>query len=146
MRTITIIISLLTIFVFLPSSANANKALYNGRTIVFYHSAHGIQVEHYAKSGRLQLWYPGNRRPVGGRWKVKNGSVVCFRYGGNTYNPVTRQRGGKWECQPIKRNRRNMKYACHGDQFGLSSGKIPYVLKRRKFGLIRLKSKCGGKV
>ena len=51
--------------------------------------------------GKAYLWYPGNQRIVVGEWKTQadprgqSYTQLCYRYGPNTYNPVTRSRG---EC------------------------------------------------
>ncbi len=125
---------------------SANRATYNGRTGVYFGPGHGLQVEYYSPAGGAYLWYPGNRRVVAGEWRYRKGATICFRYGASTYNPLTRKRGGKWECSPASRQSRFMKYACKGDPFGLGrkGGRIPYVLPRGRFGLAALRAKCGG--
>ncbi len=122
--------------------ANGGSSGVAGNTIVFYESSHGIQVEYYSPAGKAYLWYPGNRSVVRGKWKISNGSTICYKYGGNTYNPVTNTRGGSWECNSIQVHSRTKKFSCKGDVFSLSSGRIPYVLKRSRFGLARLKRAC----
>ncbi len=41
---------------------------------------------------RAYLWYPGYRRLVIGAWQ-RSLDEVCYRYGENTYNTRTHQRG-----------------------------------------------------
>ncbi|MGH1467093.1 MAG: hypothetical protein ACRBBQ_17200 [Cognatishimia sp.] len=68
-----------------------------------WNSRHGTQVEYMSADGHTWLVYPGNIASVDGEWQVQgaNGqSKVCFRYGANTYNPVTRKPGGRWNCVP----------------------------------------------
>jgi len=146
MRFFYISATLLIAMFFQSSPVIAGNKFFSGKTFVFYERSHGIQVEHFSGSGRVYLWYPGNRGVVKGRWRTKKGSQICFQYGQNTYNPVTRKRGGRWQCRPEGRLKSTMKYGCNGDIFNLSSGKIPFVLRRHKFGLARLKAKCGGSV
>ncbi len=97
------------------------KAYLSGNTHWIYDVFHGTQVEYNAPDGRTFLWYPGNTRILPGRWEVRKGFIVpelCFLYGTNTYNPVTGLRGGKWECDTVKR----LGYIMRGDPFGLSRG------------------------
>lgn len=110
---------------------------------------HGTQVEFHASNGKSFLWYPGNRRIVFGEWKVRevaprnsrdriivNGEwvhdpskplnvEVCYRYGYNTYNPVTRQMGGEWQCS---RPYYGESEFLVGDPFELGSGEVPFVI------------------
>lgn len=126
---------------------SANRATYAGRTGIYFGGGHGIQVEYYSPAGGAYLWYPGNRRVVAGEWQYRKGGTICFRYGPRTYNPVTRKRGGRWECSQASQQARFMRYACKGDPFGLGrqGGRLPYVLPRGKFALAGLRAKCGGK-
>jgi len=95
---------LLAFLLIAPFPVATHAASYSGNTFVYYGRAHGVQVEYYSANGRNYLWYPGNRRAVPGRWKLSNKKTICFQYGGNTYNPVTRKRGGRWECKPVRAN------------------------------------------
>ena len=71
-----------------------------------FSKAHGTQIEYLAPDGRTYLVYPGNTRMVLGEWKSRisprrgKPAEMCFRYGQNSYNPVTKQRGGSWSCTP----------------------------------------------
>lgn len=117
---------------------------YAGRTIVFHDPLHGTQVEHYAAGGEAFLWYPGNRRTVPGRWEVRTAKQrICFRYGTQTFNPVTRRRGGAWNCTPLRLHRRLARASCAGDPFGLASGRLPFVLARGEADLARVLGTCG---
>lgn len=113
--------------------AFASGELYNGKTIIYFDKFHGVQIEYYSFAGKLYLWYPGNKTSLPGNWKIKNNSKICFRYGANTYNPVTKSRGSKWRCNNIKKHRKRIKYTCVGDVYDLSSGKLPFVLARNGF-------------
>ncbi|MEP1613403.1 MAG: hypothetical protein ABJL72_15950 [Roseobacter sp.] len=96
---------------------------------------HGTQVEYHASDGAAYLWYPGNHRIVVGEWKIEaeQGSKPkkCYRYGTNTYNPVTKRRGGKWNCSnPIGGHDDFLR----GNVFGLKPGPVPFVTpKHREF-------------
>lgn len=109
---------------------------YSGATTLDYSEQHGTQVEYMAADGRAYLWYPGNSRVVVGQWKTqtaRNGAgEICFRFGTNTYNPVTKTRGGYWNC----RNGRGFIFLeeeyTTGDPFNLESGRIPYVMPKSR--------------
>ncbi len=126
-------------FLLLPNVIWAKA--YSGKTKIFYERSHGIQVEYYSSSGGAYLWYPGNRGVVKGRWR-RRGKQICFQYGANTYNPVTKKRGGRWECMPVAYHQKILKGSCKGDVFNLATGRIPYVLRKRRFGLVKLTAKC----
>lgn len=139
-----LLLSILSAFIF--QSANAGQKNYKNRTIVYYGGGHSVQVEYYSPKGRAYLWYPGNRRSVPGKWKI-SGSNICFTYGTNTYNPVTKRKGrAAFRCSPITRHANSKKYACSGDVFKLKTGRLPYVLKRGVWQLARIRRKCGGKI
>lgn len=112
--------------------------------MVFHEGGHGVHVEYLSKAGRAFLWYPGNRRVVVGDWKI-DGRLICFRYGPETYNLVTRRRGGSFSCSAIAAHRKIMQSQCAGDIFGLTSARIPCILSRHRSALVALQAKCGGK-
>jgi hypothetical protein len=116
------------------ASPESMAAFYGGATYKSYSRAHGTQIEYLASNGRAYLWYPGNTRVVPGRWKTDQdpaGNVLmCFRYGANTYNPVTRRGGGDWECQSGIAHTLMAGEVRDGDPLGLASGQIPFVLPR----------------
>jgi hypothetical protein len=70
---------------------------------------HGTQVEYYAPNGLAFLWYPGNHRPVPSRWKLEHKKniygtylyAICFLYPSRSYNPLTHESGGDWECDEL---------------------------------------------
>jgi len=127
----------------MPSLASSEPLEFSGRTLVFYGGGHGIQTEYYARGGRAYLWYPGNSRSVRGQWKYSSGgSHVCFRYPANTYDPVKNKQLGDWNCKSKAKLQRMAKATCKGDPFRLSSGKVPYVLKRGRGQLGQIRKKC----
>lgn len=72
-------------------------------TIKNWDDRHGTQIEYHSSDGQTWLVYPGNSRAVRGHWQVQTAgeqTQMCYRYGRNTYNPVTRRGGGSWECSP----------------------------------------------
>ena len=81
----------------LPAAAMAASPI--GSTNMTFDPGHGTQVEYLAADGGAHLWYPGNSVILHGQWK-KQGTGYCFKYGPNTYNPVTHVYGDKWECEP----------------------------------------------
>ncbi|HQZ13360.1 MAG TPA: hypothetical protein PK286_10805 [Devosia sp.] len=119
----------------------ASAASRSNVTIMTYDPGHGTQIEYFDAKGNNFLWYPGNRAVVAGRWKVE-GKNICFNYGGNTYNPVTKQRGGNWECMPLALSDNGVVERAKGDIFKLSSGRVPFALKPERTTFAALK---GGK-
>jgi hypothetical protein len=132
-----------------PASAqkidlNQTREMIADLTLMFHDSRHGTQVEYNAADGSTYLLYPGNAVIVKGSWKVTrtdkpNVYNMCFKYPANSYNPVTQQAGGNWECQIagfyLARQVENME----GDVLGLSSRtEVPFVLARRKTTLAAL--------
>jgi hypothetical protein len=112
------------------------RVMLAGRTIMTRDPGHGTQVEYFSPDGFNYLWYPGNTGPVYGVWKLQRDSAdrfheLCFRYQSNSYNPLTRQRGGDWECQPYRPYVSNFVETRVGDIFGLESGELPHRLARR---------------
>jgi hypothetical protein len=119
-----------------PSPETSLTSPYAGKTVLFYDGGHGNQIEYYDPAGRAFLWYPGNAGAVRGRWRTTT-EAICFLYGPNTYNPVTGQHGGSWECTPWDPYRRHITDVADGDVFELSTGAVPYRLQARpRFGSI----------
>jgi len=113
-----------------------NRFSHSNKTVLFYDSSHGNQIEYYDPSGRAFLWYPGNRVIVPGEWRV-DGQDICFRYGMNTYNAVTGERGGTWSRSPLRQWTSDVVDSATGDAFGLATGEIPFHLRRHpRFGSI----------
>ena len=126
----------------------------SNRTIKTYNRRFNTQIEFHSADGRTFLWFPGNRRIVKGWWKVERRTrsspfsrkkysvaTLCYRYGPNTYNPVTKESGGKWKCLypgvvfKTKTSKRN------GDVFGLSRRTtVPFVLQRKKYTFAEVKA------
>jgi hypothetical protein len=113
----------LTIDPELPTDKNFE---YSGKTVLFYDVHHGNQLEFLDVDGRCYLWYPGNPGIVPGQWKA-HGKSIAFRYGSNTFNPVTGVTGGGWETTPIDRWSSTIVDAQPGDICRLATG-LPYVL------------------
>lgn len=138
----------------LPNSTFTVEGLrqrYAGATHLGYSKQHGTQVEFLSPDGRAFLWYPGNRAVVIGAWTAepnirKDNSgpgAICFRYGPNTYNPVTRQGGGAKNCVPAKWFLHGESGYVRGDPFNLASGRIPFVMEREFYSLNRLRRGAG---
>jgi hypothetical protein len=122
----------------------------SGRTAIFFHRSHGIQVEYFDPNGSAHLWYPGNSRGVESQWKVdpprseRGATMMCFRYPESSYNLVTKRRGGDWECRPNVVFASSMVGLVAGDPFNLVSGKVPAVLpKGKKLSIRQLKGIAG---
>jgi len=139
-------------------------AFLGDRTILTHSAQHGTQVEYIAGNGETFLWYPGNDAILRGQFAVlwENASAeiddpregryrgqvklnyVCFRYGGNTYNPATGHRGGGFECGTYAQQRMTMKETRKGDVFGLSTrGAAPFPLGREAQTIAALQKRTG---
>lgn len=109
-----------------------------GKTYISYGDFHGYQVSYYASSTKSWLWYPNNNKALPGQWK-RDGLLICFKRGPNTYNPATQQRGGSFQCTVHHELRKTILAELKGDVFGIAGGKIPYKLQRckppKEFGL-----------
>ncbi len=105
-----------------------SKFAYCGRTVIFYEPSHGNQVEYLDSDGYCYLWYPENTRIVVGRWRSDD-SYIYFRYGFNTFNPVTGIVGGRWEPCPIDGWSTAIVEDFPNDPLGITK-RIPFVLMR----------------
>ncbi|MFT3765155.1 MAG: hypothetical protein QM820_06515 [Minicystis sp.] len=111
-----------------PPGSKLNPTFrFHGKTVLFYDTSHGNQVEYYGEGGRCYLWYPGNRVVLAGEWRVDE-EFLYFRYGKNTYNPVTGQRGGGWERARLRGYGANVVEAVEGDPLNLADRGLPYRL------------------
>ncbi|WP_437727555.1 SEC-C domain-containing protein [Sorangium sp. So ce861] len=100
---------------------------YSGKTILSYEPSHGNQITYYDRNGRWYLWYPGNRGVVVGEWRVE-GQLYWQRSITNSYNPVTKEYGGKWQSRPLQVKTKTFVDSAPGDVFGLATGRLPYRL------------------
>ncbi|MFC3637092.1 hypothetical protein ACFONL_06800 [Camelimonas fluminis] len=121
----------------------AMRRMLSNRTRVTMGGGHGVQVSYATPDGRIYLWYPGNREVLAGRWRIVESNAVvrtrtsayefpqtrvCFDYGMNSYNPVTRKSGE--ECMHAAIMKMFAGQSVAGDRFGLSRRKaVPHVLK-----------------
>ena len=136
-----ILFSILLVLTFTTLAAAAPPA---GYTQMTFSPGHGTQVEYLAKDGRTFLWYPGNTVVLAGEWKTE-GADICFRYGGNTYNPVTKHRGGGWECTPLKIHTSVVVEQKKGDVFGLAGRKqVPFDLSPKRMNMAQLVAIAAG--
>ena len=120
----------------ITASAASMRAFLNNTTSQEFGGGHGTQIEFLGANGVTYLWYPGNTRPLPGRWQVQDGPrypSICFQYGSNTYNPVTGQGGGGWECSPGPAYLFQKMEVTGGDVFRLASGKLPFILPGRAY-------------
>lgn len=109
------------------------------RTHMSFNSGHGTQVFFVGPDGTEFLWYPGNRVIVVAKWQLVQHATssvppiqyadLCFQYGANTYNPVTKQQGGQWNCRPAGVIAKGTVDRAQGDVFGLSR-RLPFILAR----------------
>ena len=119
------------------NSPELMKQVYSNATVVsrspsIIFKQHGTQVEYHAPNGKAYLWYPGNSQIVVSDWEIRpsqhKNPQLCYRYGTNTYNPVTDTRGGKWECGDIRYSDMDI---LRGNPFGLRPGDVPKRIQNR---------------
>jgi hypothetical protein len=111
-------------------------AYYVCKTRVSFSPGHGTQVSYMNAAGAVFLWYPGNAIVLPGRWRIEEVTVanqphaaLCFQYGANTYNPVTKERGATWNCLPAHFWARTTVDSAEGDVFGLTRrSAVPFRL------------------
>jgi hypothetical protein len=112
-------------------------------TNVSFSKGHGTQVFYLRPDGMEFLWYPGNSLIVQGKWRIearttsgersKDYSVICFQYGANTYNPVTKKSGGTWTCTPAHVVAGRIVDRAAGDVFRLARRTaVPFKLSGEK--------------
>lgn len=74
-------------------------------TVNTWDAYHHHQYEYLAADGTTELLYPGNMAPLPGQWEIEGAGEfhanICFRYGADSWNPVTRQGGDGWECSNL---------------------------------------------
>jgi hypothetical protein len=58
--------------------------------------------------------------------------AICFKYPTRTYNPLTKQLGGKWDCARMGFWAKDITEVRSGDIFELTQGKLPHVLSRNQ--------------
>ncbi len=124
----------------LVAVAPASAASLANKTQQSYSPGHGMQIEYLAADGASWLWYPGNTKVLPGEWKTEAGDI-CFRYGKNSYNPVTRTKGGDWECAPLKVYNSTLVTSSKGDIFGLAGRKkVPFDLPQKLLPISQLQA------
>ncbi|MBX3498962.1 MAG: hypothetical protein KF889_05915 [Alphaproteobacteria bacterium] len=131
------------------------RANLSDRTRNVHDSGHGTQINYTSTDGRSFLWYPGNNAILPGFWKVerRQGVIwgtrqdivhVCYRYGSNTYNPVTGSQGAGWDCSYAALSLRRTRESATGDVLGLTQrSAVPFVLDREPTTLRQIATKVG---
>jgi len=133
----SVILAAVLLFAALSSASAAALA---NKTQQSFSPGHGMQVEYLAADGSTWLWYPGNAKVLPGQWATE-GADICFRYGKNTYNPVTKHQGGGWECTPLKLYNQTIVTSTKGDVFGLAGRKkVPFNLPSKLLPLNQLQA------
>ena len=112
-----------------------------GHTVMHYDSFHKTQLTYYTENGREWLWYPGNKVALMGHIQV-SAKRICFSYPNSSINPATGVAGPDWECQPLSSFKADIVDSVAGDIFNLSSGRIPFVMHKRRYSFDELKSKA----
>jgi hypothetical protein len=111
------------------------RAAMIGRTFRYCDPFHGAQFEYYAPDGTAHLWYPGNKSSVASAWHIQgertideDNRALCFVYGPRIYNPVTKEWGGRPECELVLKATMFIQESVVGDVFDLESGNVPWIL------------------
>ena len=114
------------------------------KTVRTYSPAYGNQIEYFAPDGRAYLWFPGNSRPVPSRWRLEHFVFrykICFQYPNSSYDAVTKEPGGKWECQYLYRYAGRIVEITKTDIFNLASGRVPYKLPPQNLDFATLQAR-----
>jgi hypothetical protein len=130
------------------------RAFKTDRTTTTWSAGYGLQISYTSPDGRVYLWYPGNNVILQGEWKVEpstglTGNVVivedgeqsvvrpidsaqvCFKYGANTVDGVSRSPGGRFSCQGFAYFKGVQRENRKGDVFGLMGrSQAPFVLPK----------------
>lgn len=106
-------------------------------TVLTYSPEYGTQIENLGGYMYTQLWFPGNTGIVGGSWKTVRGHgdqlpLICFKYPTNSIDPVTKTKGGRWECTEGLVYLADADEIVVGNPLGLSPSGPPFVLKKSK--------------
>jgi hypothetical protein len=136
-----------------PMTMSEAREFLGCKTRMSFMEGHGTQVSFTAPDGRVFLWYPGNRVVLSGLWEVRSRAVlkstltvyaeICFRYGTNTFNPVTGAVGNAWECMPADFLASVTTDSADGDLFNLRQRPVPaFVLSREKTSLKQLEERA----
>ena len=142
------ILGALVVSALVALTSGAEAASRSGVTNMTFSAHHGTQIEYLAADGRSFLWYPGNRVVVPGAWRsgpyrtaLAAQPGICFRYGGDTYNPATGASGGQWECEPLAVYRAGLVDTTSGDPFALGrNAAVPFDLPRERTSLRALRA------
>ncbi len=134
-----------------PLSMTEARKLLACKTHMTFSEGHGTQVSYLRSDGVEFLWYPGNAVVVRGKWNLTEHTTdpwkfadICFLYGENSYNPVTRKMGGNWECRPAHAFTRSTVDRADGDVFGLAKRTaVPFNLSRERTTIDDLRKIAG---
>lgn len=113
----------------------AQRSLYRGKTLVYYDTDNGTQVEYFDDAGNSSLWYPLYRIASPGKVsfrKHRGQEQVCFRYKAVAADQATGDLGfNAWhdtECESLQGNLDDVVHVLEGDPFDLKSGEIPFAM------------------
>jgi hypothetical protein len=126
---------------------------------------YGMQVSYAAPDGTSYLWFPGNNIILKGQWKIERASQltggfvfvhmadnlvkhdvdaaqICYMYGANTVDAVSRSPGGRWQCQGWNYFKSVAREHKKGDIFGLAArSTAPFILSKEEDKIINLQRK-----
>src|SRR5262245_18402673 len=126
-----------------PMSLPEARQFFICKTHLSFDPGHGTQLSYLRADGAVLLWYPGNAIILRGRWKIEERTTasqpqrtydaLCYQYGANTSNPVTKQSGRRWECLPAHVWARIRVERADGDVFGLARrSAVPFITIARE--------------
>lgn len=132
----------------LPESGVAHAASLPNTTRMTTMLGHGTQVTYFSGDGDVYLWYPENAKVLRGQWNFRPAegvgmSEMCFRYGANSFNPVTRRSGGDWQCADYRKTALWEVEVRDGDVFRLGEREpVPFVLPAGAKNMNELLQRC----
>lgn len=147
----TFALSLLFAVVFCVATVAQSLPRY--RTILLHSAELGTQVIYLGSWGKTYLWHPSSDQIIPGRWseRASNGGafndMICLRYGGSDYNPLTGLGGKNPECLNFINLAAMALETIAGDPFALEQrDAVPFQLSSRKTSLAVLADKAGAQL
>ena len=110
------------------AGSNDPNDRYTGRTVLFYESQHGNEIEYYDPNGRSYLWYPGNPHALAGSWRLDEQRLCVIYDSENIFNPATGETGRMWQCSSFEQHKEDIRDTQPGDIFHLSTEQVPFIL------------------
>lgn len=102
-----------------------------GRTVHYFNTDLGNQIEYTAADGQAYLWYSGAETLITGTWEVTALSLdfgqVCYVYAPGSFGPDDLGSTFCWSYEELLRDIPESGVR-EGDPYDLASGSLPFVL------------------